>query len=68
VHFAALAIGRRKYQPVVKTDFSVGARAPVKIIQIRAAAQRNVLAIVYVIAARQNVRRRASAQERPLFQ
>jgi hypothetical protein len=61
VHLAPLSIRRTKYQPIVKTNFARCARTPVKIVKIRAAAESNVLAIIDVIAARQNVRRRAAA-------
>lgn len=68
VHLAPLAIRRRKYQAIVKFDFSTGARAFVKIGQIRAAAQRDVLAIVHLAAIGQCVGGGSPAQVRTFFQ
>ena len=60
---AALPIGRGKDQPVKKSNLIGGADAAIEIVEIRAAAQRDVLAIVDVLAAGQHVGRGAAAQE-----
>ena len=51
-------------QPVEKWDLSGGADAAVEIVEIGAAAQRDVLAIVDVLAAGQHIGRSAAAQDR----
>ena len=65
---AALPIGRGKQQPVKKSDLIRGADAAVEILEVRAASQRNVLAVVDVLAAGQHVRRRTAPQMGPLFE
>ena len=56
-----------KIQPVVEADFAAGADARIKIREIRAAAQRHVLAVVHFAAVRQRVGSGAPAQVRTLF-
>ena len=67
-HRAALPVRRGKQQPVKKSNLIRRADAAVKILEVRAATQRNVLAVVHVLAARQHVRRGTAAQVGPLFE
>jgi hypothetical protein len=66
-HFAASALWIDEHQPVEIFYFLRGADPAVKIFQIRAAAQRNVLAIIDMFAAWQHIRSRAAAKKRALL-
>src|SRR6266850_944944 len=68
LYFATAALRIEKKEPVEKLDFVRGADALVKIREIRAAAERHVLAIVHVLAVRQHVGRCAAAEEGTLFE
>jgi len=68
LHFAAPALGIEKKKPVEELDFACGANSAVKVLQIRAAAECDVLAIVNVLAIRQNVRSGAAAEEGTLLE
>ena len=65
---AAAPIRRGKQQPVKKSNLVRRAHPAIEILEVRAAAQRHVLAIVHVLAAGQHVGRRAAAQVGPLFE
>ena len=67
-HDAARAIRIHEDQPVVEGDFSCGADAPVEIVEIRAAAEGHVLAVVDVLAAGQRVGRSTATEEGALFE
>src|ERR1700739_68503 len=55
-------------QSIEKLDSVQYSNAPVKILQIRAAAKGHMLAIVYVLAVGQHVRRRPAAEIGSLFE
>src|SRR5580692_1741885 len=67
VHLAAAALGVEKYQAVEKFDLAGGADAAVEICEVGTAAERDVLAIVDVLAVGQDVGSRASSEERALL-
>ena len=60
-------LGVREIETVVKSDFVVGADSAVKIGEVRAAAEGDVLAIVYFGSIRQCVRSGATPEMRTLF-
>ena len=68
LHFAAAALRIEKNEAVEKFDFVRGADAPIKIGEIGAAAERDVLAIVDVLAVGQHVGSCAAAEEGTLFE
>ena len=67
-HRAAPSIRRRKKQSIEETNFFSRAYPPVKIFKVRATSQRDVLAIVHMLAAREHVRRGTATQMGPLFE
>src|ERR1700731_740066 len=68
LHFSAAPLRIEKEQAIEKLDFVSGADAPVKILEIGAATERNMLAIVDVLAVGQDVRSCTAAEERALFE
>jgi hypothetical protein len=68
MHYTGATLGVLEQQTVKEFDFSLGAYAPVKIFQIRATAQRYVLAVVHMLPIRQHVRSCAPAEEGPLLE
>ena len=68
LHFAAAALRIEKEQAVEKFDFVGGADAAIEIVEIGAAAERDVLAIVDVLAVGQDVGSCAAAEEGTLFE
>lgn len=67
VHFAAAALRIQKDEAVEKLYFIAGADAAIKVFEISAAAESDVLAIVHVLAVRQDIGGRAAAEEWALF-
>ena len=65
MHGAAAALRIEKKEPVEEFDFVRRADAAIEIVEISAAAERDVLAIVHVFAARKDIRRGAAAEIRP---
>jgi hypothetical protein len=63
VHFTAASLGIEEQQAIEEFDFALGANALVEILEIGAAAEGDVLAIVYVLAVGQDVGSRASAKK-----
>src|SRR6185369_7168951 len=57
-----------KDQPIVEPNFVGHADTSVKVFQIRAATERNMLAIVDVLTVGENVGRRAATQSRTFFE
>jgi hypothetical protein len=68
VHFTATSLRIDEDQAVEIFNFAGRTYAAVKILKIGTTAQRHVLAIIHMLAARQNVRSRASAEIRALFE
>ena len=68
LHDAAAALRILEDQAVKEFDFAVRADAAVKILEIGAAAEGDVLAIVHVLAVGQFVGRSAAAEVGPLFE
>ena len=68
LHFAATALGIEKKKAVEEFDFARGANTAVKVLQIRTAAEGNVLAVVNVLAVWQDVRSGAAAEEGTLLE
>jgi hypothetical protein len=68
LHFAAAALRVDKKEAVEEFDFFGCAHATVKVVQIGAAAKRNVLAIINVLSIGKHVRGCAAAEERPLLE
>src|SRR5262249_25975166 len=62
LHHAGAALRVQKKQTVEELDFPGRPDAAVKILEISAAAERHVLAIVHVLAIRQHVRGRAASK------
>ena len=67
-HDAAAALRIEKNQAVEEFDFVGGADAAVEIFEIGAAAERDVLAIVHVLAIRQDIGGCAAAEKGSLFE
>src|ERR1700720_2320298 len=67
-HNAGHALRVEKNQAVEELDFVLGADAFVEVFKISAAAERDVLAIVYMLAIRQSIRSGAAAEVGPLFE
>src|SRR5258708_27772327 len=67
-HNACHALRVEKHQAVEELDFVGGANAFVEVFKISAAAERDVLAIVYVLAIRQSIGSCAAAEVRTLFE
>src|SRR5262249_1796233 len=67
-HFAATALRIEKKKAVEELDFACGTDAAIKILEIGAAAEGDVLAIVNVLAVGQDVRRCAAAKEGTLLE
>ena len=61
-------IAIHKNQPIVEGDLSRGADATIEIVEIGAAAERDMLAVVDVLAGGQDVGGGAAAQKGPLFE
>ncbi len=68
LHFATAALRIEKNEAVEEFDFACGAHAAVKIIEIGAATERYVLAIVNVLAVGQNVGSGAAAKKGTLLE
>ena len=68
LHFAAAALRIEKQQTVEEFDFVRGADAAVKVFEIGAAAEGDVLAVVDVFAVGQHVGSGAAAEERTLLE
>jgi hypothetical protein len=68
VHLTAASLRIDEDQAVEISNFAGRTYAPVKILKIGATAQRHVLAIIHVLAGRQNVRSRAAAEIRALLE
>ena len=68
LHNAGHALRVEKDEAVEEFYFVGGADALVKIFEIRAAAERDVLAIVHMLAIRQSIGRRAAAEVGTLFE
>ena len=68
LHFATAALRIEEHKAVEEFDFVRGADAAIKIVEIGAAAERDVLAIIDVLAVGQYVGRCAAAEERTLFE
>src|SRR5712672_1215562 len=68
VHFAATTLRIEKHETVEKFDFVRGAHAAIEVIEIGATAEGDMLTIIDVLAIRQNVRGRASAEEGALLE
>ena len=67
VHFAAASLGIKEKETVEEFNFAGGADAAIEVFEIGAAAEGDVLAIVHMLAIRQDVGSRASAKERTLL-
>src|SRR5260370_25457737 len=67
-HNACHALRVEKHQAVEELDFVGGANAFVEVFKISAAAERDVLAIVYMLAIRQSIGSGAAAEVGPLFE
>ncbi len=67
-HFALAALRIEEEQPIEKFHFIRGTDAAVKIVEIGAAAERDVLAIIDVLAVGQHVGGCAAAEEGTLFE
>jgi hypothetical protein len=67
VHFAAASLRIEKDKTVEEFYFAGGADTAIKIFEVGAATESNVLAIVNVLAIGQDVGGRASAEERSLL-
>jgi hypothetical protein len=67
VHFAAASLGIKKNHAVEEFDFACGANAAIKIFEVGATAEGDVLAIVDVLAIGQDVGSRASTEKRTLL-
>ena len=67
MHFAAAALRIEKNQAIEEFDFARGADAAVEVLEIGAAAEGDVLAIVDVLAVGQDVGSRAAAEKRALL-
>ncbi len=67
-HFAFSALWIEKEQTIEKFHFVCGADAAIEVVEIGAAAERDVLAIVDVFAVGQHVGGCAAAEERTLFE
>jgi hypothetical protein len=63
VHFAAAPLRIQKDEAVEKLYFIAGADAAIKIFEICAAAKCDVLAIVHMLAVRQDIGGRAASEE-----
>src|SRR5262249_7982862 len=68
LHFAAAALGIEKKEAVEELDFACGTDAAIKILEIGAAAEGDVLAIVNVLAVGQDVRRCVAVKEGTLLE
>src|SRR5713226_5175548 len=68
LHFSFAALRIEEEEAVEEFDFAGDADAAVEIIEIGTAAERDVLAIVDVLAVGQHVRRRAAAEKGTLFE
>ena len=68
LHDAGHALRIEKNQAIEEFNFIRGADALVKIREVGAAAEGNVLAIVHMLAVRQNIGGRAAAEVGPLFE
>ena len=67
VHNSSAPLRIEKEEPIEELDFAGGADAAVKIIEICAASQSDVLTIVHMFAVGQHVGRRAAAKKGTLF-
>jgi hypothetical protein len=67
VHFAAASLGIEEEEAVEKLYFVAGADAAIKVFEVGATAEGDVLAIVYVLAIGQDIGSRASAKKRALL-
>src|SRR5215467_13504857 len=67
LHLATAALGIEKEEAVEKFDFACGADAAVKILEIRAAAESDMLAVVDMLAVGQHVRSGAAAKKGTLL-
>ena len=68
LHLAAASLRVEKQQAIEEFDFVRGADTPVKIVEVGAAAESYVLAIVDVLAVGQHVGRGAAAEKGTLFE
>src|SRR5712672_3232219 len=68
LHFAAATLRIEKHETVEKFNFVRGAHAAIEIVEIGAAAEGDMLAIINVLAIRQNVRGCAAAEEGALLE
>ena len=68
LHDAGTALGIEEEEAVKEFDFAGGADALVKILEVGTATERNVLAIVHMLAIRQGIGSRAAAEVGPLFE
>ncbi len=67
-HFSLAALRIKEEETVEIFDFAGGADADVEIIEVGAAAESNVLAIVHVLAVGQHIGSCAAAKEGTLFE
>src|SRR6185437_2958855 len=67
LHNAAAPLSIYKEELVIKGDFIPGSDTAIKIAEVGAATKRHMLAIINVLATRQNVRSCPAAQKRALF-
>ena len=68
MHYGAPAGRVHEDELLVTADLPERSDSAVKIVQIRATAERDVLTIIDLLAVRKAVRGSAAAQERPLFE
>src|SRR5260370_29258852 len=68
LHFSFAALRIDKEEAVEELDFAGGADAAGEILEGRAAAESDMLAIIHVFAVRQHVGSCAAAEERALFE
>src|SRR5258708_25445711 len=67
LHFSFAALRIDKEEAVEELDFAGGADAAVEIVEVGAAAQSDIVAIIHVFAAQQHVGSCAAADGRTLF-
>src|ERR1700681_6600 len=67
-HCAAPSIRSRELEAAKKLNFVRGAHPAIKIFQVRATTERDVLAIIHMLAAREHIRRGTPTQVGPLFE
>src|SRR5260370_24099944 len=68
LHFSVAALRIDKEEAVEELDFAGGADAAVEIVEVGAAAESDMLAIIHVFAVRQHVGSCAAAEEGTLFE